>query len=170
MNAEIAWETRKTFKPQNQDFKRFTEIARCFFRNFSRLGIKFFRLYNSKLGGKIRVTQKESSRSDLRAPNNDRLKFYARNRTEIFNRILEARRFENVLYLGIFFNYGGILSVNYNELWRFRYKDGEIRSCNQWDIIFRKPVDETVLNRETVLYTHCFYKQLILKEFSELFS
>ena len=100
---------KKTFKPQNRDFKRFTEIARCFFRNFSRLGIKFFRLYNSKLGGKIRVTQKESSRSDLRAPNNERLKFYGYNLTGNFNRILEARRFE---YLGIFFNYGGILSVN----------------------------------------------------------
>ena len=99
---KITWETRKRLNRKTGISKRFTEIARCFFRNFSRLGIKFFRLYNSKLGGKIRVTQKESSRSDLRAPNNDRLKFYARNRTEIFNRILEARRFENVLYLGIF--------------------------------------------------------------------
>ena len=86
--------------------------------------LNFFRLYNHKLGGKIRTTQKESSRSDLRAPNNDRLKFYAQNLTEIFNWILEARRFENALCLRIFFL---IMPVFYLET-KINYEDFGIKT------------------------------------------
>ena len=105
--------TRKYLNRKNRDFQYgFTKILLAVFFGFFRHGFKFFRLYNNKLGGKIRTTRKESSRSDLRAPNNDRLKFYAQNLTENLNWILEARCFENALYLIIVFNYSGILSGN----------------------------------------------------------
>ena len=110
----MTWVTRKRLNRKNWDFQYgFTEILLAvFFRIFFGMDLNFFRPYNNKLGGTIRTTQKESSRSDLREPNNDRLKFYAQNLIENLNWILESCRFENALCLRIFFNYAGILYVN----------------------------------------------------------
>ena len=78
MHDENGLSVKKMFKLQKPGFSiRFTEnFARCFLSDFLRQGFKFFHLYNNKLGEKIITTQKESSRSDLRAQNNNRLKFY----------------------------------------------------------------------------------------------